>query len=85
MTKPLVTTGAAIRFLRGKKGLSARSLSLAAGLSPSYVNKVESGELQPSLNAFARLSVELGMTQQEILFIIAAEGQARDGDTADMP
>lgn len=68
------STAAALQFLRKRKGLSARALSVAAGLSPSYVSKVESGEVQPSLHAFSRLARELRMTQHEVLFIIAAEG-----------
>ena len=35
--------------LRIGKNLSARELSLALGMSPSYINKVENGIAMPSL------------------------------------
>jgi transcriptional regulator with XRE-family HTH domain len=46
---------------------------MSAGLSPSYVNKLESGEVQPSLRSFASICRVLEMTNQEILFILKHE------------
>lgn len=59
-----------IRHKREKAGLSARALSLQAGLSASYVSKVEAGEIEPSLKAFALLSVILGFNKEEVYMII---------------
>ena len=60
----------AIRFLRTRYKRSARGLSQAAGLSPSYVSKVEAGELEPSFRAFCRIAEELGMSDAEIVFLV---------------
>lgn len=71
-----LTIGAAIKVLREHRtGLSARQLSMASGLSPAYVNKLEKGEIEPSFRAFARLARELSMTQQEVYLLLRAEGE----------
>jgi len=54
--------------------MSTRALSQAAGLSTSYVSKLEAGEIEPSVRAFGRLAVALGMNQQEIFFCVITEG-----------
>jgi transcriptional regulator with XRE-family HTH domain len=66
-------TGAAIRYLRKQRGLSARALSIKAGLSPAYVFKVETGAIEPSLRTFARLAVALGMTMAEVWVCVVNE------------
>lgn len=63
----------AVKFLRLQKKISARKLSEMAGLSPSYVGKLEKRELQASLQAFARLAIVLEMTPSEIWFCVKAE------------
>lgn len=68
--------GAAIRLLRERNGLSARALSAKAGLSSAYVTKVEAGTVEPSLRAFARLALALGMTEGEVWTVIVNEGSA---------
>lgn len=59
-----------IKALRVRKGLSARTLSLQAGLSPSYVSKVESGSISPSFQAVCCLCKLLDMTDLEVLFLV---------------
>lgn len=56
--------------LRTRRGLSARALSAAAGVSPSYVSKLERGEFVPTLDTFARLVAELECSDAEILFLV---------------
>lgn len=69
-----LTLGQAIRTLREQRtDLSARALSAASGLSPSYVSKVESGEIEPSFRVFAKLALALGMTTAEITFLLCLE------------
>jgi transcriptional regulator with XRE-family HTH domain len=63
----------AVKFLREQQNLSARKLSEAAGLSPSYVGKLEKRELAASLQAFARIATVLEMTPAEIWFCVRAE------------
>jgi transcriptional regulator with XRE-family HTH domain len=66
----------ALKLLREKKGISARTLSVSAGLSSSYVSKVEAGALEPSFSAFCRMAKVLGMTTSEILFLVDQESNA---------
>ena len=70
------TLGETIRFARKRKGLSAAGLSKLAGKSPSYVTKVERGELEPSLSAFAAMARVLEFTDQEIAFTVRRAGVA---------
>lgn len=63
----------AVQLQRTKRGFSARALSLEAGLSPSYVGKLEAGEIEPSVKAFARIAKVLGMNQAEIFFCVMQE------------
>lgn len=69
----LLTAGEIISMVRARKGWSARELSKRAGLSPSYVTKLEAGEIEPSLKAFSSLAVALNMTTTEIVFSIWQE------------
>lgn len=64
----------AIRVQRMERGYSARALSLEAGLSSSYVGKLEAEEIEPSVRAFARIALVLGMNQAEIAFCVMQEG-----------
>ena len=65
-----LSLGKLLRMVREERGWSARAVSYVAGLSPSYVSKLESGEIEPSLRAFARLAETLGLTNAEILFVV---------------
>lgn len=64
------TFGEMMAERRLAKGLSARGLSLAAGLSAAYVSKLEGGDYLPTVDKFARLADCLGMTDIEIVFLI---------------
>lgn len=55
---------------RKMSGLSARQLSLAAGLSASYVSKMESGAIMPPIDTFMRLVRQLNLNDEEILFLL---------------
>lgn len=63
----------AIKLLRQNRGLSARQLSLKAGLSSSYVGKLEAREIEPSVRAFAQIAQVLGMSQREIALCVVME------------
>lgn len=65
-----LTLGQAIRYVRERKGMSARALSQTAGLSAAYVSKVERGEMEPSLKAFGRLAIVLEMTEAEVNLLV---------------
>ena len=61
-------------YLRKRAGLSARALSDLAGFSPSYVGKVEAGEVSPSFSAFCELARALNLTDAEIIFLVRHVG-----------
>lgn len=82
---PRFCTGTAIRFLRKQRGMSARALSIKAGLSPAYVFKVETGAIEPSLRSFARLAVALGMNQGEVWVCVVNETEASHGSLIETP
>lgn len=44
-----------------------------AGLSESYVGKIESGALEPSFRTFSQIAVVLGFTASELLVAVRAE------------
>lgn len=51
--------------LRTQKNISARKMSNALDFSQSYLSKVESGEMQPSMDKFFAICVYLGITPAE--------------------
>ncbi len=64
-----------LRDVRVKQGISARALSLQAGLSPSYVGKLESGEVEPSLYGFSKVATVLRLNRHEVYSIVLLESQ----------
>lgn len=71
-----LSLGDVIRHFRGKKGYSARELSLRAGLSESYIGKVEKGEvINPTLRAFAKIAEVLGLNAREVHTLVVREAQ----------
>lgn len=51
--------------LRTQKNISARKMSSALDSSQSYLSKVESGEMQPSMDKFFAICAYLGITPAE--------------------
>jgi predicted transcriptional regulator len=69
-----LTLGQQLKALReGRTHLSARALSLNAGLSESYVGKVEAGHCEPSFRALSKIIVELGLNKGEAWVLIVQE------------
>lgn len=62
-----------VRKCREARGLSRRQLSMAAGLSESYVSKLEAGTVDPSVRRFAAIVKQLGINQRELQVLIARE------------
>lgn len=60
----------ALREFRERRGLSKRALSQKAGLSASYVGKLEDEGIEPSVRAFAVIVLALELTPYETLFLI---------------
>lgn len=68
----LVTVGEVVEYARKRARMSTRQLSASAGLSPSYVSKLESGHLDPSFHAFSKIA-NLTMTPAEIVACVRLE------------
>ena len=48
--------------LRLKKGVSARDMSLTLGQSESYINRIESQKMLPSMSVFFYICDNFGIT-----------------------
>ncbi len=70
MTGDALSLAEVLREFRERKRLSKRALSQAAGLSASYVGKLEAGEIEPSLRAFLSIVRALGLTQNQVAIVI---------------
>ena len=51
--------------LRLSKGVSARDMSLSLGQSESYINRIESGKMLPSMLSFFYICDYFGITPEE--------------------
>lgn len=51
--------------LRLKKGVSARDMSLTLGQSESYINRIESQKMLPSMSVFFYICDYFGITPEE--------------------
>lgn len=59
-----------LQHFRERRGLSKRALSQKAGLSASYIGKLEAGFIEPSVHAFAVIILALDLTSYEVLFCV---------------
>ncbi len=59
------TFGDRLAFLRMKKGVSARDMSLSIGQNPSYINYIENGKALPSMSSFFFICEYLGISPSE--------------------
>lgn len=66
--------GPAVKVIRQAKGIRANVLSGRVGISPSYLSNIEKGIRQPSPAVTASLARELGVTLDDITYVI--EGAA---------
>lgn len=57
--------GRRVKELRGEAGLSQEALALKAGLDRTYINSVENGRRNISINSLARIAFALGLSLQE--------------------
>ncbi len=60
-----------LAYMRLRSGMSARKVSVAAGLSESYVSKVEKGGVVPSIEAFAAIVHTLGLNASEVALLLS--------------
>lgn len=57
-----------LKKARKEQGLSARSLSLKAGLSPNVVQMLEEGDRTPGVDTAERLAIALGVSKSWLIF-----------------
>ncbi len=58
--------GARIRQLRQKHGLSARELASLAGVTPSYLSRLENGKFSPTISALTKVVQAMGESVGQI-------------------
>lgn len=63
-----------MRFLRERKEISARNLSEQAGLSLSYVSKMEKGDVTPSVEVFSKIISNLDVSDVELIYLLKILG-----------
>jgi transcriptional regulator with XRE-family HTH domain len=59
--------GGRIRARRTERGLTQEELAHRAGLDYSYVNQIENGRRNPSLDAIARIARALGVPVRDLV------------------
>lgn len=64
----------------GPRGMSQRELADAAGVSPGYIPRIESGELRPTPEVLRRIADALETDYQE-LAVLARYSDQEEGDT----
>ncbi len=67
MTAAHVLLGRNLVRLRMEKGLTQEALSERADISHRYLQSLEAGEKQPSINVVARLHAALGCSWDDLL------------------
>lgn len=60
-----------MKLLRERRGISARQLSLDAGMSASYYSKIESGAVLPTISSFAHIVDRLNVSPVEIAYLLS--------------
>jgi transcriptional regulator with XRE-family HTH domain len=60
--------GRAIKAIRKAKGITQDSLALQAGISPSHLQRIETGERQPTQDALHLLCIGLGISTEDITY-----------------
>ena len=72
---------ALMRFLRERNEVSARALSEHAGLSLSYISKMEKGQVTPTVEVFSRIISHLDISNAELVYLIRILGDTDKGES----
>lgn len=67
-----------IRVWRDFRGLSARELAAAAGISAAYLSEIETGKKEGSLSVFRQIAKALRLDLDDLVW---GEGQSKIGET----
>jgi DNA-binding Xre family transcriptional regulator len=60
--------GKAIKVIRKAKGINQDTLAIAAGISPSHLQRIETGERQPTQDALNLICINLGINSEDITY-----------------
>jgi len=60
--------GRAIKVIRKAKGITQDALAIEAGMSPSHLQRIETGERQPTEEALQRICMFLGLFVEDITY-----------------
>ncbi|MCA1967933.1 MAG: helix-turn-helix transcriptional regulator [Rhizobium sp.] len=67
-----------IRVWRDFRGLSARELAAATGISAAYLSEIETGKKEGSLSVFRQIAKALRLDLDDL---VRGEGQPKSGET----
>lgn len=70
---------ALMTFLRNRENVSARALSEKAGLSLSYVSKMEKGDVTPTVEVWSKIIKNLNVGNEELVYLVRILGDL-EGD-----
>jgi len=70
--------------LREKKGVSARDMSLSIGQNEGYINNIETGKSNPSLDGFLYICEYLDVTPAEFFDLESTNPSKLNGIIQDM-
>ena len=70
--------------LREKKGVSARDMSLSIGQNEGYINNIETGKSNPSLDGILYICDYLGITPAEFFDLDSTNPSKLDAIVKDM-
>jgi transcriptional regulator with XRE-family HTH domain len=68
-----LTHGPAIRAIREALGIKHGVFAVDCQISPGYLTNIEKGKKQPSPAVTAAIAQRLGVTVDEITYVVAAE------------
>jgi transcriptional regulator with XRE-family HTH domain len=74
--REMIPLGINIKLVRIKKGLSAKGLADAIGVSPSLISKIERNHANPSAELLRRIAVALHVSLADL--ITAGDGQSEE-------
>jgi len=69
--------GPAIRAIREALGIKHGVFAVDCGISPGYLTNIEKGKKQPSPAVIAAIAERLGVTVDEITYVISAEASTK--------
>ena len=60
--------GRAIRTIRKLKEISQEDLATAGGISPSHLQRIETGDRQPTPDALSLMCIHLGISSEDVTY-----------------